>query len=162
MFLINYGNIIDGFDMTPSNPAKHIFDDLDRKIIGHLRVDGRAPLNKIADALGVSRGTVQNRLDRLLASGAVLGFSVRVREDYESNLVRAIMLVEVVGRSTTQVIKRLRGFPAIEAVHTTNGNWDLIVEIRANSLSDFDMLLREIRMIEGVLNSETSIMLSSV
>ena len=150
------------FYMMPPNPAKHIFDDLDREIIGHLRVDGRAPLNKIADALRVSRGTVQNRLDRLLASGAVLGFSVRVREDYESNLVRAVMLVEVVGRSTTQVIKRLRGFPTIHAVHTTNGNWDLIVEIRASSLADFDMLLREIRMIEGVLNSETSIMLSSV
>ncbi|MDT1061034.1 Lrp/AsnC family transcriptional regulator [Paracoccus sp. CPCC 101403] len=148
--------------MIRQNEAKHIFDDLDRGIVGHLRVDGRAPLNKIAEALGVSRGTVQNRLDRLLDSGALLGFTVRVRQDYDVDMVRAIMLVEVVGRSTTQVIRKMRGIPAIQALHTTNGNWDLIAEIRASSLSDFDMVLREIRLIDGVLNSETSIMLSSV
>jgi DNA-binding Lrp family transcriptional regulator len=148
--------------MAKQNPAKFVFDDLDRKLISFLRADGRAPLSKLADALGVSRGTVQNRLDRLLASGAVLGFTVRVREDYEGGGLRAIMLIEVVGKSTSQVISRMRGLPEIVALHTTNGGWDLIAEIRAESLAHFDQVLREIRMIDGVLNSETSLFLSSV
>ncbi|ALH81699.1 Lrp/AsnC family transcriptional regulator [Sphingopyxis macrogoltabida] len=142
--------------------AKFIPDDLDRRIIAHLRVDGRASLSKLAGALGVARATVQNRLDRLLDTGALLGFTVRVREDYDDLDIRAVMLIEVSGRSTTQVIQKLRGISEIRTLHTTNGNWDLIADINAGSLSDFDRVLREVRMIDGVENSETSLFLSTI
>lgn len=142
--------------------AKYIPDDLDRRIISHLRSDGRASLAKLSEALGVARGTVQNRLERLIETGTLLGFTVRVRDDYEGTTIRAVMMIEVTGKSTTQVIRRLRGMPEIHSLHTTNGNWDLIADIRAASLSDFDRVLREVRMIDGVANSETSLMLSSV
>jgi len=142
--------------------AKFVPDDLDRRIIAHLRADGRASLAKLADALGIARGTVQNRLDRLLQTGALLGFTVRVREDYDDLSVRAVMLIEVTGKSTTQVIYRLRGITEIRTLHTTNGNWDLVAEIYAANLSDFDRVLREVRMIDGVANSETSLLLSTV
>nr|WP_068084564.1 Lrp/AsnC family transcriptional regulator [Pseudovibrio stylochi] len=142
--------------------AKHQFDALDRELISLLRNDARAPLAKLADILKVSRGTVQNRLDRLLASGALLGFTIRVREDYDENTIRAIMLIEVVGKSTTQVVKRLRGMPELTKLHTTNGAWDLVAEVNTSSLAEFDRILREVRMIDGVLNSETSLLLSSI
>jgi DNA-binding Lrp family transcriptional regulator len=140
----------------------HIFDDLDHRLISVLREDGRAPLSKLATILGVSRGTVQARLDRLLQSGAALGFTIRVRQDYDDGAIRAIMMIEVQGRSTTKVIRFLRGLPELYALHTTNGSWDLVAEIRAGNLRDFDRVLREVRTVEGVLNSETSILLSSV
>jgi len=142
--------------------AKYSPDDLDRRIISHLRADGRASLTKLSDALGVARGTVQNRLDRLIETGTLLGFTVRVREDYDLSAVHAVMMIEVVGKSTTQVIRRLRGLTEISALHTTNGKWDLVANIRAASLADFDRVLREVRMIDGVANSETSLLLSSV
>ncbi|WP_422055788.1 Lrp/AsnC family transcriptional regulator [Sphingomonas sp.] len=142
--------------------AKYLPDDLDRRIIAHLRSDGRAPLAKLAAALGVARGTVQNRIDRLLATGTVLGFTIRMREDYDDLTVRAVMMIEVVGKSTTHVVQRLRGIPEIRRLHTTNGNWDLVADIQTANLSDFDRVLREVRMIDGVANSETSLLLSSV
>ncbi|ASY65522.1 Transcriptional regulator, AsnC family (plasmid) [Sinorhizobium sojae CCBAU 05684] len=142
--------------------AKYTPDDLDRRIIAHLRADGRASLSKLSDLLGVARGTVQNRLDRLIETGTLLGFTVRVREDYDVNTVNAVMMIEVVGKSTTQVIRKLRGIPEIASLHTTNGNWDLVANIRAANLSEFDRILREVRMIDGVANSETSLLLSSV
>jgi len=127
----------------------HIFDDLDHQLISLLREDGRAPYSKIAAVLGISRATVQTRIDRLLESGAVLGFTLRVRQDYDDRAIRAIMMIEVSGRNTTKVIKYLRGLPELYALHTTN-------------LSDFDRILREVRDVEGVSNSETSILLSTV
>lgn len=142
--------------------AKYIYDHLDRELIGLLRTDGRAPLSKLAEILKVSRGTVQNRLDRLLSSGTLHGFTVRVREDYEHDAIRSLMMIEVVGKSTSQVIIKLRGIPELQTLHTTNGAWDLVAEIQTLSLNDFDRVLREVRMIDGVLNSETSILLSSV
>lgn len=150
------------FPLEAMQAAKYIPDELDRRIIAHLRVDGRASLSKLAAALGVARGTVNNRLERLVETGTLLGFGVRVRDDYDERTVRAVMMIEVVGRSTTQVIRKLRGVPEISSLHTTNGKWDLVADIRAASLSDFDRVLREVRTIDGVSNSETSLLLSSV
>ncbi|MBV1704222.1 MAG: Lrp/AsnC family transcriptional regulator [Hyphomicrobiales bacterium] len=142
--------------------AKFVPDELDRRIVAHLRVDGRASLSKLAAAIGVARGTVQNRLDRLLDTGTLLGFTVRVRDDSADGAVRAVMLIGVVGKSTTQVIRKLRGIPEISTLSTTNGKWDLVADVRADGLSDFDRVLREVRMIEGVSSSETSLLLSTV
>jgi len=94
-----------------------ILDDLDHRLVAVLREDGRAPISKLASILGVSRATVQSRLDRLLDSGTVLGFTIRAREDYDEDTVRAVMMIEVTGRSTTAVIKRLRGMPELHALH---------------------------------------------
>lgn len=137
-------------------------DSLDRRLISLLRADGRAPISRLATALKVSRATVQARLDRLLESGAILGFTVRAEEGRAGEGVRAVTLIEVAGASTSAVIRALRGLPEIAALHTTNGAWDLVAEVQAESLIDLDRVLREMRMVEGVLNSETSILLRSV
>ena len=137
-------------------------DNLDRQLISLLRSDGRASLSKLASQLNVSRGTVQNRLDRLLATGTLLGFTIRVREDYGLDTIRAVMMIEVVGKSTAQIIRSLRGLPELVTIHSTNGSWDLVAEVQASSLVEFDRVLREVRMIDGVLNSETNILLTPV
>ena len=147
-----------------NNDKRHVYlhDSIDKKLVAILRTDARASISKLAKLLHVSRGTVQNRLDRLVSSGAILGFTVRAHDELETDLIKAIMMIEVVGKSTTQVINKLRGIPQLEKLHTTNGAWDLVAEIRASTLPEFDRVLRDVRTIEGVLNSETSILLSSV
>jgi DNA-binding Lrp family transcriptional regulator len=59
------------------------------------------------------------------------------------------------------VVEVLGGFPEIAAVHTTNGKWDLIVEIGAESLTDLDAALRRIRLLPGVTASETNLLLAT-
>ena len=141
---------------------QYTHDNLDRQLISLLRSDGRASLSKLASQLNVSRGTVQDRLDRLLATGTLLGFTIRVREDYGLDTIRAVMMIEVVGKSTAQIIRSLRGLPELVTIHSTNGSWDLVAEVQASSLVEFDRVLREVRMIDGVLNSETNILLTPV
>jgi DNA-binding Lrp family transcriptional regulator len=148
--------------MSDTPQRSYVPDDLDRRIIAQLRIDGRASLSKLSDLLGVARGTVQNRLDRLMQTGTLTGFTVRVREDFDAQTVRAIMMIEVTGKSTDRVIRKLRGMPEIHALHTTNGNWDLVAQIRAANLGEFDRVLRDVRVIDGVSNSETSLLLTSV
>ncbi len=148
--------------VTMSKNDMHVFDDLDRRLIAILREDGRAPISKLATILEVSRATVQARLDRLLDNGAVLGFTVRARQDHGPDGVHAVMMIEVSGQSTTAVIRRLRGLPELRQLHSTNGKWDLVAQLSAESLTDFDRVLREVRAVQGITNSETSILLSSV
>lgn len=141
--------------------SKYIYDILDSKIISELRRDGRATISYLAETLKVSRATIQNRLDRLVSSGAILGFTIRVHEALDQETVKALMMIEISGQSTSQVIRKLRGIPELVKLHTTNGAWDLIAEINASTLSEFDEVLSKVREIDGVLSSETSLLLSS-
>lgn len=120
------------------------------------------PVAELARRLGVARATITSRIDRLMSSGTIVGFSVRVRDELDPLEVRAMTLIEVEGRTTDLVIRELRGIPEIRALHTTNGGWDLVAELGAESLAHFDNVLGRIRAIHGVVNSETSLLLSSV
>ncbi|GLY16921.1 AsnC family transcriptional regulator [Kineosporia sp. NBRC 101677] len=136
-------------------------DDLDRRLVAALRADAREPAASLARRLGVTRGTVTQRIERLQNSGVILGFTARVRDETVGD-VRAVSFIEIEGRATAQVIEGLRGLPQIVSLHTTNGAWDLVADIRATSLSEFDAVLGRIRSVDGVLNSETSLLLSSL
>ncbi|MBB2960086.1 Lrp/AsnC family transcriptional regulator [Methylobacterium sp. R2-1] len=137
-----------------------MLDATDRQLIALLRTEARMPVAKLAAALGVTRATVRARLDRLVTSGVITGFTVTVR-DVEPGGVRAVTLIEVDGRHAESVIRRLSGLPEIRALHTTNGRWDIVAEIEVPTLGDFDSLLRTIRQFEGIANSETSILLAA-
>ena len=112
-------------------------DDIDRRLIGLLRENARLPVATLAQLLKVSRGTVQNRIDRLTADGVIGGFTVRLKPDAEPQRVRAITMVAVEGEHTAAVLKSLRGIPEVQALHTTNGRWDIIVELGVESLEAF-------------------------
>jgi len=138
-----------------------IRDETDRKLVSELRRDGRASLTALAAKLGVSRGTVQTRMDRLIADGTIRGFTVRLHEVHDTQIIRAIMMIEVQGQATRPVIRALSGMPEIIALHTTNGAWDLIAQIHTTSLPEFDRVLRDVRVVPGVLNSDTSLLLDT-
>ncbi len=135
-------------------------DTLDRDLIALLRTDGRTPVASLAAGLGVSRATVKARLDRLIGGGVIQGFTV-VLNDPGAEGMRAITLIEVEGRSAEAVIRRLRGFPEVRALYSTNGRWDVVAELEVASLPAFDETLRHIREIDGITATETSILLAS-
>jgi len=136
-------------------------DDIDRQLIGLLRNDARASVASLAKALGVARGTVQNRMARLAASGTIVGYTVRLKPDIGVERIRAFMTVAVEGNQVDRVIKALRGEPAVAALHSTNGRWDIVAELRADSLEEFDRVLARIRLVEGISQTETSLLLST-
>ena len=136
-------------------------DEIDQKLIATLRADARTPVATLAKQLGVSRGTVQNRIDRMLAQGAILGFTLRLPPGGEGQRVRAVMAIVIEGERSSAVMAALRGFPEIEAVHTTNGRWDLMAELNAESLAAFSRALDGIRQIKGIATTETSILLAT-
>jgi DNA-binding Lrp family transcriptional regulator len=136
-------------------------DDTDRQLLSLLRDNARASVASLAKVLRVSRGTVQNRLARLEADGTITGYSVRLKPQAEGHRIRAFMTVAVEGNRTAVVLTALRGDPAVSALHTTNGRWDMVAELQADSLEAFDSVLSRIRLLEGIANTETSLLLST-
>lgn len=145
------------------NCAKWVnnLDKLDDQLIGLLRRDGRASLSNLAASLGVTRATVKARLDRLQAGGEIAGFTVLTRADVAAHPVRGLMMLEIAGRGAEKVAKALGLRRHVLAVHSTNGTWDLIAEIGTTTLEAFDVELTEIRRLEAITRSETSLLLST-
>ncbi|WP_313688334.1 Lrp/AsnC family transcriptional regulator [Pantoea sp.] len=133
----------------------------DQQLIALLRDNARMSITEIASRLKVSRTTVQKRMEALEQEGIITGYTVKVRPGVESNRIRAWMSVTVEGTKATSIVQKLRADPAVYTLHSTNGKWDLLVELRSDTLENFNNILGRIRLIEGISNTETSILLST-
>lgn len=136
-------------------------DETDQALIRALRHDARASLSALSDQLGVSRTTVRARIERLQRQGDIVGFSVVLRADVAQDPVRGLMMIALEGRGADRIQRQLTGLPEVRAVHNTNGRWDMIVEIGTTTLEDLDRTLATIRRLEGVVSSETNLLLST-
>ena len=136
-------------------------DDLDQKLVAALQRDGRASVSELALDLSVTRATIKSRLDRLRAQGDIVGFSVLTRADVAASPVRGLMMLGIEGRGTEGIMAALARKRQVRAVHSTNGSWDLIVEIGTDTLEALDATLFDIRRMNGVTRSETNLLLST-
>ena len=136
-------------------------DDLDRTILGALRQNARLPVASLAAMTGASRATISARIDRLVANGTIAAFTILTGSEIQPSGVRAIIMIEVVGKFHDRVAHQLRGMPQVRALHSTNGKWDFIAELEERDLASFDETLRRIRLIEGINFTETNILLKT-
>jgi DNA-binding Lrp family transcriptional regulator len=143
-----------------SNRDHRTMDDTDRRLIALLRDDARASVASLAKLLGVARGTVQNRMARLEADGTIVGYTIRLKPQVQEHRIRALMTIAVEGNRIDAVLKALRGDPAVGELHSTNGRWDIVAELRAENLEAFDRVLARIRQLDGIAKTETSLLLT--
>ena len=136
-------------------------DDTDRQLIALLRKDARTNVATLAAKLGVSRGTVTNRLRKLEDEHVIVGYTLRLRPDAEPSQISAWMSVLVEGNQTRAVIASLLGEPAVASLHDTNGRWDLLAELRADSMAELSQVLERVRLTKGIANTETNILLAT-
>ena len=136
-------------------------DNLDERLVTLLRHNGRRSISDLAIETATSRATVRSHIEKMENDGTIIGYTVILRADAVEAAIRGIMMIEIEGHVTDRVIRTLGGFPEISEIHSTNGRWDLIVELNAATLSDFDAVLRRIRLVPGITGSETSLLLST-
>ena len=136
-------------------------DAIDQQLLSLLRKDARTSVATLARKLGVSRGTVSNRITKLEDTRIIVGYSVRLRPDAQTTEISAWMSVAVAGNETRSVIASLLGEPGVAALHDTNGRWDLLAELRAANLAELSKVLERIRLVRGISSTETSIHLET-
>lgn len=136
-------------------------DDMDRRLLAALRRDGRASLSDLAHDLDITRATVRARMEKLSQAGEIRGFSVITRGDLAQSPVRALTMLGIEGPGMDRIRRQLSGRREVQAVHSTNGKWDLIVELGTETLEALDAVLRDMRKMDGISTSETSLLLST-
>lgn len=139
-----------------------MLDDLDHRLIAVLRANSRTPVAVLSRELGVNRSTVTARIDRLVHSGVIEGFTLRLSNDVDRDVVRGVTTVVTAPNQGQSVVREIRGYPEVERLHSTTGAWDLVVQLRCRSLSEFDAVLERIRALPGVRDTQTSLLFNSL
>jgi DNA-binding Lrp family transcriptional regulator len=136
-------------------------DELDQRLIDALRADARAPAARLARALGLSRTTVQSRLQRLETQGVIAGYTLRLSEAHERGLIHAYVLMTVSHKKSAAVTAAIRRLAAVRRLQSVSGPYDLIAEIVAPSVADMDSQIDALGAIEGVERTTSTIVLST-
>jgi DNA-binding Lrp family transcriptional regulator len=136
-------------------------DDLDEHLLARLRDDARAPVAELARALGLSRTTVQSRLQRLERSGVIAGYAVRLSEAREAALIHAFIMLTVEPKQAGAVTAALKRMSGVRKLQSVSGPFDMIAAVEATDVAAMDVLIDEIGAVAGVERTNSSIVLAT-
>jgi len=133
----------------------------DQQLLAVMRGNARASTTELAQILGVSRSTVQKRLERLETEGVIAGYTVQLSSEYLDQEIKAHVMITVSPRMTADIIKSMEKLNGVRAIYSVSGPHDLIAEVAAMSVTELDKMIDEIIAIEGVERTVSSVILST-
>lgn len=134
-------------------------DDIDRKLLNLLTENCRARSVSLARELGVSRTTVQNRIDRLRKNGIIKKFTIELDQGYSRRIFRGLMTVHIQPGKAGEVVRAFQKIVSIVRVLSVSGSYDFFLEISVEEVSEFDQVIADIRKISGVSETQSSVVL---
>lgn len=136
-------------------------NSLDQRLLNALRADARTSVSELSRLLDVSRSTVQSRMARLRADGIIRGYTVVLAERYRRGRMRAHVLITTRQRLTARLNRQLEAIPEIIALHAISGEFDLIIEVAAESPEGLNHVLDQVGVLEGIERTQTSVILET-
>jgi len=139
-------------------------DELDRKLLLDLLMDGRAPYAELGKKYGLSRQAIYNRIQSLKKRGVIKGFTVEVNpRSLGLNLRAYILIVAEPSREVREESEKLlRKYPQISAIHLLLGRFDVLLDVLVRDIDELKNLLMEIHSLKMVRKTETFIVYQSV
>ncbi|HWH73226.1 MAG TPA: Lrp/AsnC family transcriptional regulator [Methylibium sp.] len=136
-------------------------DATDRELLSLLRENARRSTAELARALGLSRTTVQSRIERLERRRVIAGYTVKVDDALEAALVRAHIMITVAPKQAGAIEAALRRIAAVRSLFSVSGPYDLLAVVAAPSITELDALLDRIGALDGVERTTSAIVLST-
>ena len=133
----------------------------DQQLLSLLREDARASTAQIARRLGLSRTTVQSRIEKLERQGVIGGYTVRIAHEAEHGYIRAHIMITVLPKQMAAVVKALQAIAEVRELHSVSGGFDLVALGMAPSVADMDVLTDRIGALDGVERTTSAIILST-
>ncbi|WP_097138062.1 Lrp/AsnC family transcriptional regulator [Rhizobium subbaraonis] len=133
----------------------------DRELLAILSENAREQTAAIARKLGLSRTTVQAKIERLEREGVITGYGVRLSDAYEGGMVKAHVLITIAPKTLSRITNELHAIAEVRALHSVSGSFDLIAIVAAASIAELDHLIDRIGEIDGVERTLSSIILST-
>jgi DNA-binding Lrp family transcriptional regulator len=143
------------------HPAPQPLDPIDQQLIALLRENARASTAALARSLGLSRTTVQSRIERLERARVITGYSVRLSEAQERGAVHAYIMITVKPKHAARVETEVRKLSDVRVLQSVSGAFDLIALAATASITQMDALIDAIGALDGVERTTSSIVLST-
>lgn len=136
-------------------------DDTDRRILDHLKRDGRASVSEIARSVGLSAAPVSRRIERLERSGIIRGYTAII-DDQQAGRLEAFTEVRLAGPTETgELAEIVKGVPEVEAFYTIAGDPDALVRLRADNVDHLQRVVNRMRRTGKVAGTKTLIVMYS-
>jgi DNA-binding Lrp family transcriptional regulator len=145
----------------PNRLVTSMLDGTDRALLALLRENARIGHAEAARRLKLSRTTVQARVESLERRGIIVGYTVRLAEEVSRRLVRAQVTIIVAAKASAAVTKALQRMPAVRALYSVSGSFDLLAVVAAEDVPSLDAAIDAIGAVEGVERTQSSIILST-
>jgi len=146
---------------TPLDLIRMTLSEKDRQLLSLLSENARIPTATLARRLGLSRTTVQTKIERLERDGVIAGYGVRLSDSFESSLVKAHVLITLTAKMLGRVTQEFQAIPHVRSVYSVSGSFDLIAIVAAASISELDKVIDRIGEMDGVEKTLSSIILST-
>jgi DNA-binding Lrp family transcriptional regulator len=150
-----------GFGVSPRLLDDMPLDPTDRALIALLRRNARIGHAEAARRLGLSRTTVQARVESLERRGIVTGYTIRLAEEITRRMVRAHITIVVAPKASGAVVSALGKMPEVRTLHSVAGAFDLLAEVEAEDVPLLDAAIDRIGALDGVERTQSSIILST-
>ena len=137
-----------------------MLDPLDGRLLAAMAESPRAGILELSRRLGVARGTVQARLDKLVDRGVVTGFGPDLDLPAMGYGVLAFSTLEIAQGRLGDVVDHLREIPEVLEAHATTGQGDLHVRIVARTNDHLLQVVNRILEVQGISRTTTVIALS--
>lgn len=132
-------------------------DEIDERILQILKENARMTYVDIGRSVGLSEGAVRNRVQALVDSGVIKRFTIEVTPSIG---VRALTMISVdPSTPTSKVSEAVRRLSAIENIYEITGEYDIVVVVSSHNIGGINQCIEEIRGIEGVVKTNTMIVL---
>lgn len=136
-------------------------DITDQRLLALLRENARASTTELARQLGLSRTTVQSRIERLEREGVVIGYTVRTSAAHDAGQVRAMVMITATPKLTPAIEAALRRIAQVRTLHSVSGIYDFIATVEAGSVGELDALVDRIGALDGVERTSTAILMTT-
>jgi len=136
-----------------------MMDDKDKLLLTLLRRNARSSIVALARDLGLSRSATQDRLARLVSSGAITGFTTVEGNDTGGRQSAYLMVSFSSGRNCTHVVPKLKRIPSVAVIHALTGPTDLLVRVDGDSVADLEQARAAVAAVPGVATVATSVLL---
>ena len=134
-------------------------DDKDKQIIKFLKADARAGYGDIGEKIGLSEGAVRKRIKTLADEGVIRKFTVEINIAEGAQAIT--MLTTNPAYPTQELSKKIQAIPNVETTYEVSGEYDIIAVIGGANMTEVNECIEKIRVVEGILKTNTMIVLRS-
>lgn len=136
-------------------------DDIDEQIIALLEVDARSSFATIGERVGLSAPAVKRRVDRLRATGVILGFTATIATKHLGWTIEAFVEIFCEGKVSPDRLRVMTAaIPQVRAAYTVTGDADAMLQVVAADMADFERVLERVRDHPGVAKTRSTVVLS--